>query len=133
MKKFINERELDQKMFKTIKTLRENVEPQPPVQPSETDIAANQEEFRQTVAMDAKFKEFNILVDAGNVIFNGSIPGICEWEFEYQNREGAQIAIPQQITMTNDVMEMLNKMNGAFENWRNEWSTKLLEYQKDAN
>lgn len=130
MKKLINEREINQRM---IKTIREGMDNSTAMKPSDSDISSDQQEFRQNVAMEAKFIEFSILPDAGNVIFKGSIPGICEWSFELTNRDGVLITIPQPVVIDSDILEMFQKMTGVFENWKSQWSTKLLEYQKHNN
>lgn len=128
-KKLISERDISQRM---IKHLREDISEPTVVNASASDIAKNQAEFRQNVAMDAKFTEFSILPDAGNVIFKGSIPGICEWSFEYIKRDGVEIVISQPVVVDREVLEMLSKMDGVFQNWRAEWSPKLIEYQKSS-
>jgi predicted metal-dependent RNase len=129
-KQLISEREINQRM---IKQLKENINgQQPEVTASESDVANDQAEFRQNVAMDAKFTEFSILPDAGNVIFKGSIPGICEWKFELTNRDGVEITIPQPTKIDKDILDIFTKMDGVFANWKGTWSTKLIEYQKTS-
>lgn len=135
-KQVINEREINQRM---IKYLREDESDTPnntdgtTVNPSQSDISKDQEEFRQNVASDAKFIEFSILPDANNVVFKGSIPGVCEWKFELVNRNGVEIVIPEPITMTSEILEIFNDMNGVFLNWKEEWGPKLTEYQQNGN
>lgn len=136
-KQVINEREINQRM---IKLMSENSnEPtigdsptSGSISPSSSDISEDQAKFRQNIATDAKFTEFNILPDAGNIIFKGSIPGVCEWKFEFVNRNGVEITMQQPVTMTDDILEMFKKMNGEFENWRKDWGTKLTEYQSNG-
>lgn len=139
MKKPINEREINQRMIKLIKesqepaTIDSNATAGGAVAPSSSDVSEDQERFRQNIATDAKFTEFNILPDAGNVIFKGSIPGVCEWKFEFANRNGVEISMQQPVTMTDEILDMFKKMNGEFDNWRSQWGTKLTEYQSNDN
>lgn len=146
MKKIITEREISQRM---IKVMTENnapvtdeappTGPQPQemsgntIAPTKSDVAKDQEEFRQLIASDAKFTEFNILPDANNVIFKGGIPGVCQWKFELTNRLGVEIIIEQPINLTEDTLDMFKSMQGVFINWKKEWATKLTEYQQNGN
>jgi hypothetical protein len=134
MKKVINERDITKKM---IKVMTENVpglatdyNSEQTVSPSDSDVSLNQENFRQHVAMDAKFTEFSILPDADNVVFKGSIPGVCEWVCEYKNRSGIEIIVQEPLTLTEDTIKMFEKMGGFYDNWRGEWSKKLIEYKQ---
>lgn len=124
MKKLINEREISQRMMKVI---TEEIKSTPQdtagqtVAPTKSDVAKDQEEFRQLIASDVKFTEFNILPDANNVIFKGGIPGVCQWKFELTNRNGVEILIEQPINLTDDIIEMFKTMQGMFINWKKEW------------
>lgn len=140
-KPVINEREINQRM---IKLMKENAEQQQvvgnnnnngggAVSPSSSDVSGDQERFRQNIAADAKFTEFSILPDAGNVIFKGSIPGVCEWKFELTNMNGVEISMQQPVTITEKILTIFQKMNGEFENWRVQWGPKLTEYQSNGN
>jgi hypothetical protein len=136
MKSNINEREINQRM---IKLMTEEIESTPQdtagnaIAPTKSDVAKSQEEFRQLVASDAKFVEFNILPDANNVIFKGGIPGICQWKFELTNRQGPEIMIEQPVNVTEDIIDIFKTMHGVFMNWKKEWDVKLTEYQQNSN
>jgi hypothetical protein len=157
MKKRIDEqREMDKKMFQILKSNKtllrefqdapsletdapevsdevadeEEVEGEKGITPSESDVIEQQEKFRQTVAADTQFTSFTILPDEGNVIFSGTIPGICDFVFDLNQREGYGFKTQSQITMTNQTAEILKTMNAYFENWRGEMFDKLREYQQ---
>ena len=154
MKKRIDEqREMDKKMFQILKQnkglIREfqeapqldtdapddaaEVEPsegEGGITPSETDVIEQQEKFRQTIAPDTKFNSFTIMPEESNVIFSGTIPGICDFVFDLNQMEGFGFSTPNQITMTQQKFDIIEKMNGYFVNWRGEMSNKLREYQQ---
>jgi len=128
-------REIDKKMFKVInesRALNENkqaLNESDVTNPTKSDVTDEQNKFRQNVTTDVKFTEFNILPDAGNVIFRGYIPNLCEWSFEFSDRVGFGFSTQNVITMNDDTIEIIKKMNGYFINWRKEWGEKLIEYQ----
>lgn len=154
MKKRIDEqREMDKKMFQILKKnkglIREfkeapeldveeptdapqNDAPQEEggITPSKVDVIKQQEQFRQTIAPDTIFTSFTILPEQSNVIFSGTIPGICDFVFDMNQREGFGFSTPNQITMTSEVFDVIEMMNGYFKNWRSEMSDKLREYQQ---
>jgi hypothetical protein len=141
MKKRLDEREMSQRM---IRTLRENAMTHPEakpldnqgnksaITPPEQDIADEQAKFRQ-ISNDAQFTEYTILPDEKNIIFSGVIPGLCEFVFELSQQEGFAIRIPELTTMTPRKVQIIERMNGYYENWRGEMWDKLREYQKDSN
>ncbi len=122
----LNERDLNKRMMKI---MSEGYK----VSPSKSDVSEDQQQFRQNVASDTKFIEFSILPDAGNVIFKGSIPNVCEWVYEFNERNGPKILMANQIILTDEVMTILNKISSEFLNWREKWGTKLTEYQGMEN
>lgn len=155
-KPMINEREISQRMFTTMRNKNfltetynpneggspesvgmeqggspEQEEPKNAIAASESDVVEAQERFRQNVAPDANFSDYTILPDEGNVIFSGSIPGLGQWSFEYTQKEGFGFQTDNQITISNTNFEILKKMFGYFINWREEMSEKLLEYKQN--
>lgn len=138
-----NEREIDKRMFNVMRTdasklrgLYENSanggSSAHNMEPSNADVAEEQNQFRQNIASDTKFYEFSILPDAGNVVFRGEIPNVCEFMFELSERDGFSFKAENPITFSANTLSLLTKLHGYFENWKEEWGLKLSEYQNNA-
>lgn len=103
------------------------------------------ESFKQTVNNGARFAkenteeaESNPLVffpETGNLVFSGSIPNMSGLKFQYSLNDvtGAPYIFVDGLALTDDVIMTLNKMNGHYKNWRDEWleSGDLLDKLKD--
>ena len=102
------------------------------------------ESFKQTVNNGARFAkenteeaESNPLVffpETGNLVFSGSIPNLSGLKFQYSLNDvtGAPYIFVDGLALTDDVIMTLNKMNGHYKNWRDEWleSGDLLDKLK---
>lgn len=100
--------------------------------------------FKQTVNNGARFAkenseeaESNPLVffpETGNLVFSGSIPNMSGLKFQYSLNDvtGAPYIFVDGLALTDDVITTLNKMNGHYKNWRDEWleSGDLLDKLK---
>ena len=100
--------------------------------------------FKQTVNNVARFAkenaeeaESNPLVffpETGNLVFSGSIPNMSGLKFQYSLNDvtGAPYIFVDGLALTDDVIMTLNKMNGHYKNWRDEWleSGDLLDKLK---
>ena len=100
--------------------------------------------FKQTVNNGARFAkenteeaESNPLVffpETGNLVFSGSIPNMSGLKFQYSLNDvtGAPYIFVDGLALTDDVIMTLNKMNGHYKNWRDEWleSGDLLDKLK---
>ena len=100
--------------------------------------------FKQTVNNGARFAkenteeaESNPLVffpETGNLVFSGSIPNLSGLKFQYSLNDvtGAPYIFVDGLALTDDVIMTLNKMNGHYKNWRDEWleSGDLLDKLK---
>lgn len=103
------------------------------------------ESFKQTVNNGARFAkenteeaESNPLVffpETGNLVFSGSIPNMSGLKFQYSLNDvtGAPYIFVDGLALTDDVIMTLNKMNGHYKNWRDEWleSGDLLDKLKE--
>ena len=103
------------------------------------------ESFKQTVNNGARFAkenteeaESNPLVffpETGNLVFSGSIPNLSGLKFQYSLNDvtGAPYIFVDGLALTDDVIMTLNKMNGHYKNWRDEWleSGDLLDKLKE--
>jgi hypothetical protein len=111
-------------------------------------VLANQiENFRKTVSGGAKFAdsdsddpESNPLVfypKSGNLVFSGSIPNLSGLKFQFSLNDvtNAPYIFVDGLALTDDVINVLNKLHGYFLNWKEEWqaSTDLLDKLKKEN
>lgn len=102
------------------------------------------ENFRKTVSGGAKFAdensedaESNPLVfypKSGNLVFSGSIPNLSGLKFQFSLNDvtNAPYIFVDGLALTDDVINIINKMSGYYKNWREEWeaSTDLLDKLK---
>ena len=108
-------------------------------------VLTNQiDSFRKTVNGGAKFAtentadaESNPLVyypKSGNLVFSGSIPSISGLRFQFSLNDvtNAPYIFVDGLALTDDVLNILQKMQGFYRNWRDEWSasTDLLDKLK---
>ena len=72
--------------------------------------------------------------ETGNLVFSGSIPNMSGLKFQYSLNDvtGAPYIFVDGLALTDDVIMTLNKMNGHYKNWRDEWleSGDLLDKLK---
>ena len=101
------------------------------------------ENFRKTVSGGAKFAdpsddaESNPLIfypKSGNLVFSGSIPSLSGLKFQFSLNDvtNAPYIFVDGLALTDDILVTLNKLNGYYKNWREEWvsSTDLLDRLK---
>lgn len=100
--------------------------------------------FRQTVSSGAKFSDGNaekaennplvFFPNTGNLIFSGSIPILSGLKFQYSLNDvtGAPYIFVDGLALTDEVLDTINKMQGHYKNWRDEWmgSGDLLDKLK---
>ena len=109
------------------------------------DVLSNQiENFRKTVSGGAKFAsadsddpESTPLVfypKSGNLVFSGSIPNLSGLKFQFSLNDvtGAPYIFVDGLALTEDILNIMNKLSGYYKNWRSEWeaSTDLLDKLK---
>ncbi|MBP5722880.1 MAG: hypothetical protein J6X18_04830 [Bacteroidales bacterium] len=102
------------------------------------------ENFRKTVSGGAKFAdensddaESNPLVfypKSGNLVFSGSIPNLSGLKFQFSLNDvtNAPYIFVDGLALTDDVLNICQKLSGYYKNWRQEWeaSTYLLDKLK---
>ena len=102
------------------------------------------EAFRKSVSGGAKFAdennddaESNPLVfypKSGNLVFTGSIPTLSGLRFQFSLNDvtNAPYIFVDGLALTEDVINVLNKLSGYYKNWRESWqsSTDLLDKLK---
>lgn len=100
--------------------------------------------FRKTVYPGAKFgdedsenPESNPLVyypKSGNLVFGGSIPNLSGLKFQFSLNDvtNAPYIFVDGLALTEEVITVLNKLNGYYKNWRDEFlaATDLLDKLK---
>ena len=67
--------------------------------------------------------------DNGNLVFSGKIRNI-KWQFSLKDESGNGCYIwTDGLQLTNENIQLLGKLHGAYENWRDSWNAqgKLLD------
>lgn len=102
------------------------------------------ENFKKTVNGGAKFAsenpddpESNPLIyypETGNLVFSGSIPNLSGLKFQFSLNDvtNAPYIFVDGLALTEEVVNVINKMRGYFLNWKDSWNstTDLLEKLK---
>ena len=103
-------------------------------------VLTNQEQaFKSNVDGGAEFAAENVeqpenspliyFPDNGNLVFSGKIRNI-KWQFSLKDESGNGCYIwTDGLQLTNENIQLLGKLHGMYENWRDEWNSqgKLLD------
>jgi hypothetical protein len=74
-----------------------------------------------------------------NLIFGGTIPclGNLQWQFKLRTNtgDGCFVWVDDEngLILTKSNLQILNKLYGFYENWREEWNTESTDLEKLAN
>lgn len=105
------------------------------IQPSQEEIAQEQQKFREVVGPRVEFTTFNIYPQAGNVVFGGKFQDMdgLEWQFTLEETDGLYITV-NNMQVSDDVVTRIQKLRGYYDNWAGDWSNKLAtEYKGNIN
>jgi hypothetical protein len=73
-------------------------------------------------------KTFKIYEDSGNVVMSGSFQN-TEIGWQFSKNDGLFINA-ENVNLTDNVKEMLDKLSAYYKNWQNDWAGKIGEYTK---
>jgi hypothetical protein len=139
-----NQYEITKNMLKTIrevqsngkKLLKENSNnEQDSIQLSGEELNQEQSKFRDVITSRVEFTSFNIYPQAGNVVFGGKFQDMdnMEWQFSLEETDGLYIT-SNNMQVSDDVVNRIQKLKGYYDNWASEWSNKLAtEYKSNSN
>lgn len=74
--------------------------------------------------------------DTGNLVFSGTIPCLnnLKWQFVLKTSTGNGCFIwSDGMIMNRENLQILNKLYGFYENWRNQWNSESADLEKIAN
>lgn len=110
------------------KTLMEDAEQEEVVELDGDQLKEEQEKFRESVSKRAEFYTFKIYPESNNAVFAGTIPsyGDMEWYMTLEEHNGIYVSV-NSLNLTNEVIELMNSLMGYYENWSDEWSTKVQD------
>ena len=92
------------------------------------EVKEEEMKFMDIVTPRVSFTSFKVYPDALNVVFNGKFDSGIEWQMS--KVDGIFLNAPN-IELDDEVLVLLKKLNGYYENWSLEWSKKLnTEYKK---
>lgn len=95
---------------------------------SSQEVTDEENKFMDTVTPRVTFEEFNVYPDAANVSFSGKFDNDIEWQM---SKIDGLFVNASNIELDDEVLELLKKLNGYYQNWSDEWSKKLnTEYKK---
>lgn len=99
------------------------------------------EQFKSSVESGAQFSKpgdnvadspLIYLPDTGNLIFSGTIPCLnnLKWQFVLKTSTGSGCFIwSDGMILNKDNMQILNKLYGFYENWKNQWQMESSDLE----
>lgn len=73
---------------------------------------------------------FKIYEDSGNVVLSGNFQNTdIEWQF---SKNDGLFINAENVNLTDNVKEMLDKLSAYYKNWQNDWASKIGEYTKNS-
>lgn len=103
------------------------------------------EQFKSSVESGAQFSKpgdnvadspLIYLPDTGNLIFSGTIPCLnnLKWQFVLKTSTGSGCFIwSDGMILNKDNMQILNKLYGFYENWKNQWNSESRDLEMINN
>ena len=71
---------------------------------------------------------FKIYEDSGNVVMSGNFQNTdISWQF---SKNDGLFINAENVNLTDNVKEMLDKLSAYYKNWQNDWASKIGEYTK---
>ena len=107
-------------------------------------VLTNQiQQFRSSVESGAKFSKVEgsnvsecpliLMKKTGNIVFSGVIPCLnnLKWQFVLKTSTGNGCFLwADGLILNKDNMQILNKLFGFYENWREQWNTQAADLEK---
>lgn len=92
--------------------------------PTPDEQREEENKFKEIVSKLAKFEKIKVYPD--NVEWSGSlIRENIEWYFTLEETSGCFINTKDAIKLTDDVLEVIQKIRGYYETWSSEWASRL--------
>lgn len=133
MKKSINEHDMTKKMISKVKSglLIENNGENDTITPTQQEMNTEYAKFREVVGPRVEFTNFKIYPQANNVTLGGKFQDLSgmEWQFSLEDKDGLYITV-NNLQVDDDVIRKIQKLKGYYENWADEWATKLATEYK---
>lgn len=101
---------------------------------SSTELAEEQQAFRDTVSPRVSFNSFKVYPKIKNVVFSGEFENMdgLEWQFTLEDADGLYITASN-VPISEGTLVTLKKLKGYYDNWADEWSQKLAtEYNRNS-
>lgn len=103
------------------------------------------EQFKSSVESGAQFSKpgenvadspLIYMPDTGNLVFSGTIPCLnnLKWQFVLKTSTGNGCFIwSDGMILNKDNMQILNKLYGFYENWKNQWNSESRDLEMIGN
>ena len=89
--------------------------------------------FRDTVTPRVEFNKFKLYPKSQNVEFSGRFTSNnIEWYYSLDDTDGVYIT-GDLIQLNGSTLEQIQKLVAYYENWSDEWATKIAEEYKDRD
>lgn len=94
------------------------------------ELKSEQDKFSDMITPRVVFGKFKIYKNANNVVFGGKLDeGV---EFQMSLNDGIYINIDN-VELTDEIVDILKKLNGYYIEWAKEWSNKLRNEYNNNN
>lgn len=96
-----------------------------------SELSEEEKKFRDTVTPRVKFNRFRLYPKAQNVEFSGKFTDSnVEWFYSLDDTRGVYITADL-LQLSDQTLSQIQKLVGYYENWANDWATKIAEDYKN--
>lgn len=104
------------------------------VEPSELDYTDEVKKFKSQISSRVEITTFNIYPESNNVVFGGVFNDVSSLHFEMSLSEKDGLYInADNLQITDDIVNRIQKLNGYYKNWSEEWANKVISDYKNKN
>lgn len=101
------------------------------IKPNDQDYQTEIKKFKTQISPRVEVTTYLIYPETKNVVFGGKFNDITEFSFEMSLSEKDGLYInTNNLQITDDIVTRIQKLNGYYKNWADEWSNKVISEYK---
>lgn len=101
------------------------------IKPNNQDYQDEIKKFKSQITSRVDVETFLIYPETNNVVFGGKFNDLTEFSFEMSLSEKDGLYInTNNLQITDDIVNRIQKLNGYYKNWAEEWSNKIISEYK---
>lgn len=103
------------------------------VKPNDNDYQTEIKKFKTQITSRVEISTFLIYPETNNVVFGGVFNDITGFSFEMSLSEKDGLYINcENLQINDDITQRLQKLNGYYKNWSEEWANKVISEYKNS-